>query len=161
VTLVLATLMLLGGAALPAAAAEETASGASSEALRIARAGRAGWHLGRLRTRGHDRRSHIEAELLAGGAPVARLRVDPGSGRLLARGERPALGAAGLDPARLRSLVEEAFRRLELGTWAWPAEHGRAWAIPLRSEGRVVGAIKVDVRRARVLAAEPDDEDDD
>jgi hypothetical protein len=160
VLLMFAMLMLAGGA-LPATASGDTAPGASSEALRIARAGRPGWRLGRLVTRQHDGRRHLEAELLAGGTPVAWFRVDPGSGRLLARGERPARGAPGLEPARLRSQVEQALRGLELGAWAWPTEHGRAWAIPLRWEGRVVGAIKVDVHGARVLAAGADDEDDE
>jgi hypothetical protein len=160
-TLVLTTLMLLGVTVGLAAASERAASGTSSEALRVARASQPGWRLGRLLTREHEGRRHLEAELLSDGTPVAWLRVDPGSGRFLPRGERPVRGQGSLDPARLRPLVAGAIAGLELGTWAWPVEHGRAWAVPLRWEGRVVGAIKVDVRRARVLAAERDDDDDD
>jgi hypothetical protein len=159
--LVLAAQVALAGIAVPAGASGPAAPGASSEALQIARASQPGWRLGRLVAREHDRRRSIEAELLSGGTPVAWLRVDPATGRLLPRGERAARGAAPLDPERLRTQVEAALGRLQVGTWAWPAEHGRAWAVPLRWEGRVVGAIKVDVRRARVLAAEHDDDEDD
>lgn len=161
VTLVLTALLLLGAAAVPAPASERAPSGASSEALRIARASQPGWRLGRLLTREHDGRPHVEAEVLSDGTPVAWLRVDPGTGRFLSRGERPVRGPGSLDLSRLRPQVASAIADLEAGTWAWPAEHGRAWAVPLRWDGRVVGAIKVDVGRARLLTAEHDDEDDD
>jgi hypothetical protein len=158
--LVLTTLMLLGGAvAVPAS--ERAASGGSSEALGIARASQPGWRLGRLLPRQHDGRGHIEAELLADGTSVAWLRVDPASGRFLARGERPVRDQGWLDPTRLRPQVAAAIGGLEVGIWAWPVEHGRAWAVPLRWEGRVVGAIRIDVGRARVLAVEHDDDDED
>jgi hypothetical protein len=157
----LATLMLLGAAAMPAAASERAASGASSEALRIARASQPGWRLGRLLTREHDGRRRVEAELLSDGTPVAWLRVDPGTGRFLPRGDRPARGQGSLDPARLRPQVAAAVAGLEPGGWAWPVEHGRAWAVPLRWQGRVVGTIRIDVRGGRVLTAERHDEDDD
>lgn len=158
---VLATVMLLGAAATSAAASERAGSGASSEALRIARASQPGWRLGRLLTREHDGRRQVEAEVLADGTPVAWLRVDPATGRFLPRGERPARGQGSLDPARLRPQVAAAVAGLEPGGWAWPVEHGRAWAVPLRWEGRVVGVIRIDVRGGRVLAAERHDEGDE
>jgi hypothetical protein len=155
------TLMLLGAAAVPARASERAASGSSGEALRLARASQPGWRLGRFLTREHDGRRHVEAELLSDGTPIAWLRVDPNTGRFLPRGERPARGLGSLDPARLRPQVAAAIAALEPGAWAWPVEHGRAWAVPLRWEGRVVGTIRIDVRGGRLLAAERDDEDDD
>jgi hypothetical protein len=160
-TLLLTTLLVLGAGAVPARASEPAASGASSEALRVARASQPGWRLGRLLAREHDGRREVRAELLSGATPVAWLRVDPATGRFLPRGERPARGPDAVDPARLRPQVARAIADLELGTWAWPVEHGRAWAVPLRWAGRVVAAIRIDVRRTRVLAAEHDDEDDD
>lgn len=161
VTLVLGMLLVIGAAGGSAAASEQAAAGASSEALRIAQTSQAGWRLGRLVAREHAGRRHVEAELLSHGTPIARLRVDPGTGRLLQRGERPVPGLPSIDPAQLRPQIERAIGHLELGTWAWPAEHGRAWAVPVRWEGRLVGAIKIDVRRRRILTAEHDDEDND
>jgi hypothetical protein len=160
-TLTLMTLMLLGAAAVPARASERAASGSSSEALRIARASQPGWRLGRLLTREHDGRRHVAAELLSDGTAIAWLRVDPNTGRFLPRGERPVRGQGSFDPTRLRTQVAAAVAGLEPGGWAWPVEHGRAWAVPLRWEGRVVGTIRIDVRGGRVLAAERHDEDDD
>lgn len=162
VTLKLATLIPVAFAPMgPATASEPVPSGTSDEALRIAQASQPGWRLGRLVAREHDGRRHVEAELLSGGTPVAWLRVDPGTGRFLSRGERPVRGQPLPDPAQLRLRVEKALSRIEVGTWAWPADHGRAWAVPLRWEGRVVSAVKIDVRGARVLAAEYHDEDND
>jgi hypothetical protein len=162
VMLALATQVALAGTAVGARASEPATPGtSSSDALQIARTSQPGWRLGRLMAREHDRRRSVEAELLSGGTAIAWLRIDPVTGRLLPRGDRAARGAAPIDPERLRPQVEAALGRLEIGTWAWPAEHGRAWAVPLRWEGRVVGAIKIDVRRARLLAAEHDDDEDE
>lgn len=155
------TTLLLGTPVVPSAASERAAPGTSSEALRIARASQPSWRLGRLVAREHDRRRHFEAELLSDGTPIARLRVEPGTGRFLPRDERAAPAPAALDPTRLRPQVVTAIAGLEVGSWAWPVEHGRAWAIPLRWEGRVVGAIRVDVSRRRVLAVRADDDEDD
>lgn len=154
--LLLTLLTLCVGA--PAPASDRRPQGASAEALRAARESVARFSLGRLtvRERG-DRPPRVRAELLFDGIVVARLRVNPRTGDFLKEEERPEATGRVLDPSALRAAVERAIRRLEIGEWTWPTEHGRAWGVPLKYGGRVVGTIKVDARRGPL----PRESDDD
>jgi hypothetical protein len=127
-------LLALAVLAFPVAAGPTTA-GRSAEALEIARASRSRWCIGRVDLDEHDGVTTIEAEMVIDGLPVARVRIDPGA-------------TPGLQP---RQAVERALPRVEVGTWAWPTDHGRAWAVPLRLDGRVIGTLKVDARAGRIL----------
>jgi hypothetical protein len=131
----IASLALLGTA--------EPADGGSAEALRIAHESRPGWRLGEVRVRRHHDRPRAEAEVISEGRVVARLRM-------------PASG----DPGAVKAEAERILSRIEIGRWAWPTEHGRAWRVPLQDGGRVVGTIKVDTRRGRLLPQDEDEDDD-
>lgn len=145
-----------------ASAASEPAPSGSATALEIARATRAAWRPGRLTLDQREGRSpRVRAEILSGGAVVARLRVNPETGGFLAKDERVQAPVGSLDLGRLRGEVERELGRLEVGGWAWPSEHGRAWGVPLRYQGRVVGRLKVDVQQRRLLAVRDHDDDDD
>jgi hypothetical protein len=151
-------LLVLAGAA----AASEPGPGGSAAALDIARATRAEWRLGRLMLeRREGRQPRVRAELRSGGVVVARLRVDPATRGFLAKDERAQTSSASPDLGRLRGDVERQLGRIEVGGWAWPSKHARAWGVPLRYQGRVIGKLKVDVRQGRLLAIRSEDEDDD
>jgi len=144
------------------AAASEPAPGGSAAALDIARATRAEWRLGRLTLeRREGRQTRVRAEVMSGGVVVAKLRVDPATGGFLAKDERAQISSASPELGRLRGDVERELGRVEVGGWAWPSKHGRAWGVPLRYQGRVVGKLKVDVRQRKLLETRSDDEDDD
>jgi hypothetical protein len=150
-------LVLAGGAV-----ASEPAQGGSAAALDIARATRAEWRLGRLTIeRREGRQPRIRAEVMSGGAVVARLRVDPATGGFLAKDERAQSSSASPEIARLRGDVERQLGRVEVGGWAWPSKHAQAWGVPLRYEGRVVGKLNVDLRQRKLLATRSDDNEDD
>lgn len=130
-----------------ALASDRPPRGTSVEALRIARESRTRWSLGRLTVRQKaGRPARVRAELLLSGTVVATLRVDPRTGAFLSEGEHPERGADAPDLPRLRAAVERSLQYLKVGEWTWPTEHGRAWGVPLKFQGRVVGTIKVDVR---------------
>lgn len=154
-------LLVLAGAA----AASEPAPGGSAAALDIARATRAEWRLGRLiLERREGRQPRVRAEVMSGGAVVARLRVDPATGGFLAKDKRAQTSSASPELGRLRGDVERELGRVEVGGWAWPSKHGRAWGVPLRYQGRVIGKLTVDVRQRKLLATRSEDEgeeDDD
>lgn len=154
--LVLAAILVGGGGPVPAA--EPPAQGAAAEALRVARESRARWSLGRLDLRERrDGSARVRAELVLRGAVVARLRVDPRTGEFLPEKERRGAPARAVDLAALRAAVERSLRDLEVGEWTWPTEHGRAWGVPLKYGGRVVGKLKVDARRGPLPIREEDD----
>jgi hypothetical protein len=152
---ILTAIFLCGGSL--AQASERLLGGTSAEALRIARDRQAHWTLGQLGIRhkwfGPPR---VRAELLDDGRVVARLRVDPATGGFLARHERPTGGGDVRDLDALRSAVERALHRLEIGDWTWPTEQGRAWGVPLRYGDRVVGTLKVDVRQGLLARTDED-----
>jgi hypothetical protein len=151
-------LLVLAGVA----AASEPAPGGSAAALDIARASRAEWRLGRLTIeRREGRPPRVRAEVMSGGAVVARLRVDLATGAFLAKDERAQTSGASPDLGRLRSDVERALGLVEVGGWAWPSKHAQAWGVPLRYQGRVVGKLTVDIRQRKLLATRSHDEDDD
>lgn len=155
---VLLSLSVLAGGA----AASEPAPGVSAAALEIARATRAEWRLGRLMVeRREGRQPRVRAEVMSGGAVVARLRVDPATGGFLAKEQRAQTSSASPELDRLRGAVERELGRVEIGDWAWPSKHAQAWGVPLRYQGRVVGKLKVDVRQRKLLETRSDDEDDD
>jgi len=152
---VVTVLSLCGGLAL---AADRAPHGTSAQALKVARESLTRCSLGRLAVRQKgDRPERVRAELLFGGTVVARLRVDPRSGVFLAKDERPGATGEMLDAPALRAAAERSLQTLEIGEWAWPAEHGRAWGVPLRSRGRVVGKIAVDVEKGFLPVKDDDD----
>jgi hypothetical protein len=152
---VLAAILLCGGGV--AQAAQSLLGATSAEALHAVRERRAYWGLGRLTIR-HKWFGHpwIQAEVLDDGRVVSHLRVDPATGRFLAKDE-PATGEGDIrDLTTLRPIVERSLHRLEIGNWMWPTESGQAWGVSLLYEGRVVGTLKVDGRRGLLQQAEDD-----
>ena len=154
--LALVTALFLSGGSL-AQAAESLLGVSSAAALRLARESRARWTLGNFEVR-HLRCifPRIRAELLDTGRVVARLRVDPATGDILAEDECPTREGNLDDLAALRPTVERALHRLEIGNWTWPTEQGRAWGVPLRYGDRVVGILKVDVRQGLLTRTDED-----
>ncbi len=129
-------------------AAERAPLTGPDEALRIARESQGQWSLGRVTVRQKFLGSmRARAELVLSGRVVARLRVDPATGAFLAEDERPKPPGQALDSGALRAALERSLHSLEIGNWTWPTEHGRAWGVPLKYGGRVVGIIKVDPQR--------------
>ncbi len=150
------TAVFLCGSSL-AQAAESLLGVSSAEALRLARESRAHWTLGQLEVRHRRCRfPRVRAELLDSGRVVARLRVDPATGGILAEDECPTRGGDLENLATLRSTVERALHQLEIGNWTWPAEQGRAWGVPLRYGDRVVGTLKIDVRQGPLARTDDD-----
>lgn len=155
---IIAVLWLCGGSLAPAS--DRPGGGTSAEALRVARESLSQWSLGRLTIRPRQQKpARVRAELLYRGKVVAKLRVDPRTGGFLAKDQRPEWSAETPDLPSLRAAVEEAMRHLEIGTWAWPKEHGRAWGVPLKYQGRVVERIVVS-DKSGPLPVEDDDDDD-
>ena len=143
--LLMVLLLCWGGLA---AASDRPAQGASADALRVARESLGRLSLGKLmvRERSHGR-IRARAELLFSGAVVARLRVDPRTGAFLVEDERAETPSETLDSASLRAAVDRSLHQLEVGDWIWPTEHGRAWGVPLKYQGRVVGTLKIDPQK--------------
>ncbi len=141
------------------AAPVSAVAGTSSDALRIARDSRARWSIGAVRLHDKHGRARVQADLLADDVVIARLRLDPKTGALV--GEKVYADRLGSeDIPRLRASASRALSRVEVGSWAWPAERGRLWRVPLRYEGRVIGVLTVDVQRSRLIAkGERDDEE--
>jgi hypothetical protein len=135
---------------LPAGAEDRSAPGVWSDALRIVRESRAGWRLGRLKVREKDGQPRVRFDLIADGKVIGQLRVDPSSGGFLGEDDAAGPAPAQLDLSRLRADAERALRDIEVGDRTWPTEHGQAWRVPLRYQGRVIGTIKVDVRKGRL-----------
>ncbi len=130
----------------------------SIAALEAARVSRGEWRLSPFVVRRtDDGRRRVRAALLYRGAVVARLRVDPRTGRFLGARERAEAPAEALDLIRLRAQAERALMDVAVAGWAWPAEDGRAWRFPLVYDGRVVGQITVDGRDDRVHAVDEND----
>ena len=147
--------------AVPAGADDRSAPMAASDVLRIARESQAGWSLGRLQVREKDGKPpRVRVDLISGGKVVGRLRVDPRSGGFLGEGDERGLAPAPLDLSRLRVDAERSLRDIEVGNRTWPTDHGRAWRVPLRYQGRVVGTIKVDVRQGLLRPSPKTDGDD-
>jgi hypothetical protein len=126
------------------------AAATSSEALRIARESRSRWTIGAVRRHDGHGRTRAHADLVADGVVIARLRLDPSTGALVPD-KRYADTLSVNDLARLQAEAIRALSHLEIAGWAWPAAHGHAWRIPLRSDGRVVGTVTVDVERGRLV----------
>lgn len=122
----------------------------SSEALRIARQGQARWSIGAVRLHDKHGRVRVEAELVADGVVIAHLRLDPRTGAFV-RDKVYADHLAAPDPVSLKAAAVRALPRIEVGGWAWPAEHGRAWRVPLRYDGRVIGTVTVDAQRSQLI----------
>jgi hypothetical protein len=143
----LLTTLILGWGSL-AVASDRPPQAASADALRVARESLGRLSLGRLtvRERSHER-LRARAEVLLNGAVVARLLVDPRTGAFLAEEERSQISGDALDGPALRVAVERSLRQIEIGEWTWPTERGRAWGVPLKFRGRVVGTLKVDPQR--------------
>lgn len=150
--LVLSCLLLsvtVGARAVPA--------GDSSQALRIARQSQAHWTIGPVTVRDRDGRVSAQAALMADGLVIAYLRLDPRTGGFV--GDRAYTGA--VDPetlARLKVQAARALSQVQVGGWAWPTEHARAWRVPLQYQGRAVGSVTVDVERNRLLGKGERDE---
>lgn len=154
--LLLTVLFLCAGS--PGSASGGSAQGASAEALRVARESVGRLSLGRLTVKEKGTRPpRVRAKLLFNGMVVARLRVNPQTGDFTGKEERTEGTGQALDLPTLRAAVERALRRLEIGDRTWPTEHGRAWGVPLKYGGRVVGTIKVDAQKGPL----PRESDDD
>ncbi len=153
---ILAVICLCGST--PVLASDRAPQGTAAEALRIARESQAQWKIGRVTVRQKWLgASRGRAELVFNGRVVARLRVDPATGAFLAEDERPKVPGQPLDSTALRAAVERSLHGLEIADWTWPTEHGRAWGVPLRYGGRVVGSIKVDTQRGPLAREDEDD----
>ncbi len=132
----------------PGSASGGSGRGASAEALQVARESAGRLSLGRLTVKEKGTRPpRVRAELLFNGVVVARLRVNPRTGDFTGKEERTEGSGQALDLPTLRAAVERALRRLEIGEWTWPTEHGRAWGVPLKYGGRAVGTIKVGAQK--------------
>ncbi|HSB78332.1 MAG TPA: hypothetical protein VLM91_06075 [Candidatus Methylomirabilis sp.] len=142
----------------PAVGSDHPSQGTSADALKVARESLGRFSLGSLtvRERSHGR-LRARAEILLDGTGVARLLVDPRTGTFLSEEERPQFSGEMLDGPTLRLAVERSLRQLEIGEWTWPTEHGRAWGVPLKYQGRVVGTLKID-RQKGVLPRESDED---
>lgn len=150
-----AALAVVATAVLPRAA---PAGEGSADALRVAQASRERWGLGPLRIREKDGRVRVQADVVADGVVIARLRVDPATGDFVASTPHVA-GPPTPDLSRLTAAAERALARVTVGTWAWPTDRGRAWRVPLQYAGHVIATIKVDARRGRVLGKDEDPDD--
>jgi hypothetical protein len=152
-------ILVLACLALPGLGAPPAGAGESAQALRIARASQARWTIGSVRARATHGRVRVQADLVADGAVVAHLRLDPDSGELV--GDKVYTSAVDAQAlARLKAAAARALARVEVGGWAWPAEHGRAWRVPFRYRGRPVGTVTVDVERNRLVGKREGDEDE-
>jgi hypothetical protein len=145
-------------ATLPASLA--AASTGAAEALRIARQSRPEWKLGPSRAGRDHGRLRLRADILAGGRAVARVRIDPATGALVGKRDRPVTTDVA-DIASLRPDVERHFDRLVVGPTAWPTKHRGVWRVAVFSDSRLVTTIKVDVGAGRLVARDGDDDDDD
>jgi hypothetical protein len=144
------TALLLGGLALALTLGAPTVgAGDSSQALRVARESQARWTIGSVRARQDHGRVRVQADLMADGVVIAHLRLDPKTGEFVAdKAYTNAVDAGTL--ARLNAAASRALSQVEVGGWAWPAEHGR-WRVALRYKGRPVGTVTVDVARERLV----------
>jgi hypothetical protein len=136
------------------------ASSGAAEALRIARETRPGWTPGPIRAERHHGAVRLRADILAGGRAIARVRIDPASGALVGKRDRPASSDVA-DVARLRPDVERHLAGLVVGPTAWPTKHRGVWRVAVFSDSRLVTTVKVDVQAGRLIARDADDQDDD
>jgi hypothetical protein len=158
--LIRTTLLLAGLALSLLLGAPAVRAGDSSQALRVARESQARWTIGSVRARHKHGRVDVRADLMVDGVVVAHLRLDPKTGEFVAdKAYTSAVDAETL--TRLKAGATHALSRVEVGGWAWPAEHGRAWRVPLRYKGRAVGTVTVDVERNRLVGKRERDESDE
>ena len=132
-------------------------AGDSSEALRIARQSQERWTIGSVTTRDKHGHVRVRADLMADGVVIAHLHLDPKTGEFV--DEKAYTNAVDAETLpRLKAAAARSVSQVEVGGWAFPAEHGRAWRVPLRYKGRSVGTVTVDVERNRLVGKVERDE---
>lgn len=152
------TLLLLGCLALMTGVAPPSArAGDSGQALRIARESQTRWTIGPPSVREKRGRARVQADLIVDGVVIARLRLDPRTGEFV----DDKIYTSGVDAgtlSRVNAAATRALPQIEVGGWAWPAERGRVWRVPLRYKGRAIGTVTVDVDRNRLVGKQERDE---
>jgi hypothetical protein len=129
----------------------------SSQALRVARESQGRWTIGSVTARDRHGRVRVRADLMADGVVIAHFHLDPNTGEFV-DGNAYTNAVDDERLARLKAAAARALSQMEVGGWTWPAEHGRAWRVPLSYKGRPVGTVTVDVERNRLVGKRERDE---
>ena len=96
-----------------------------------------------LRNRNGCKEVHIP--LLHNNLPVAGVRVDPETGRLLARGEYVCAKTVRMGAQDLARHIRESLANASVGATAWQGGHGAYWNVPFFRSGKMIDILRISV----------------
>jgi uncharacterized membrane protein len=93
----------------------------------------------------------IHVPLLHHRRPVAGVRIDPETGKLLTRNETRCSRTVRLATQEVGSRLLASLREVRVGPTAWQGGHGAYWNVPLLKSGRMVDILRISVRDGTVI----------
>ncbi len=93
----------------------------------------------------------IHVPLLHHSRPVAGVRIDPETGKLLTRNEARCSRSVRLSTQEVGSRLLASLRQVRVGPTAWQGGHGAYWNVPLLKSGRMVDILRISVRDGTVI----------
>lgn len=108
-----------------------------------------------LRIRNGCKELHVP--LMHANVPVAGVRVNPETGRLLGRSENPCAKQLRLPPAEVDAHIHRYLHEAQVGPNTWQGGHGAYWNVPFFKSGRMIDILRISARDGSLvpLAAEP------
>ncbi len=96
-----------------------------------------------LRIRNGCKEVHIP--LLHENLPVAGVRVDPLTGRFLARSEYICAKEIRMGAQALEAHIRESLDQARVGATAWQGGHGAYWNVPFFKSGKMISILRISV----------------
>lgn len=96
-----------------------------------------------IRVRNGCKEVHIP--LLHKNLPVAAVRVDPETGRLLARSEYVCAKKIRMRTQDLARHIRESLAQARVGATAWQGGHGAYWNVPFFQSGKMIDILRISI----------------
>jgi uncharacterized membrane protein len=93
----------------------------------------------------------IHVPLLHHSRPVAGVRIDPQTGKLLSRYDAGCSRSVRLPAQEIGSRLLASLREVRVGPTAWQGGHGTYWNVPLLKSGKMVDILHISVRDGTVI----------
>jgi hypothetical protein len=110
-----------------------------------------------LRVRNGCKEIHVP--LLHRRRPVAGVRMDPETGKLLTRNEARCSRTVKLANQEVGSRIVASLREVRIGSTAWQGGHGTYWNVPLLKSGKMLDILRISVRDGKVIPLETGDKE--